>query len=69
MPTNRNRGTDGKTTGSVGFFNKEYALIQEDTNYIQFLQQRNALVAIRMHTAKKKRIMKKNNPALANNSL
>jgi hypothetical protein len=37
------------------FLDKEYILISTDTNYIQPLQQRSAQVAIRMHTAKKKK--------------
>jgi hypothetical protein len=35
------------------FLDKEYILISTDTNYIQPLQQRSVLVAIRMHTTKK----------------
>jgi hypothetical protein len=45
------------------FLDKEYILISTDTNYIQPLQQRSALVAIRMHTAKKRRELQKKKKA------
>jgi hypothetical protein len=38
----------------VHFFVKGNMLISKDTNYIQLLQQRNALLAVRMHTTTKK---------------
>jgi hypothetical protein len=38
---------------SLPFFDKKYILIREDTNYTQPLQQRNALISLWMHTAKK----------------
>jgi hypothetical protein len=37
------------------FFDKGNILISKDTNYTQPLQQRTTLMALRMHTAKKKK--------------
>jgi hypothetical protein len=38
----------------LSFFDKRNILVSEDINYTQFLQQRTALMTIRMHTTKKK---------------
>jgi hypothetical protein len=47
------------------FFRQRAYINIEDTNYTQLLQQRIALTALRMHTAKKERRItgKKKNPA------
>jgi hypothetical protein len=42
------------------FFDKGNILISRDTNYIQPLQQRNTLMAVWIHTAKRKKKLRKN---------
>jgi hypothetical protein len=52
----------------VFFSTKSIYEYQEDTNYIHSMQQRNALVAIRMHATKKK-ITKKEKSRFSDQSL
>jgi flagellar biosynthesis chaperone FliJ len=54
MKCERNMYLSTFVNSQLSFFDKRNILVSEDINYTQFLQQRNTLIAVRMHTTKKK---------------